>query len=137
MRKIQVLLLSIFITNVMMAQTLEEAKTALNNENFIRAKNILTKLVAGGADKKAAYYLGNAYLRLEDADSAKIFYTIASTDGKTANAYLAQGRLALLANDKTAAKAAFERASIASKMKDAEVLFQAGEAFYKPTPPDL
>lgn len=137
MKRLPLFLVGLFTANFIAAQTLEEGKLALKNENFPKARNILRKIYAETGDKKSAYYLGNAYLRLDEPDSAKIFYNIGATDGKTAYAYLSAARIAVLDNNLTKAKSDLNLAAVTSKMKDAEVLYQAGDALYKPTTVDL
>lgn len=121
------------------AQNLESAKKDIENENYYRAKNTLTKLLSDPASDKSlvAYYLGNAYLKTDDADSAKIFYAKLGETNKTAYGYLANGRLALLKKDFNAAKELFEKAAITSRNKNTEVLYQIGDAWYKPEAIDL
>jgi tetratricopeptide (TPR) repeat protein len=62
---------------------------------------------------------------------------LGGAENKTAYGYLASGRLALLNGDKDAAKKAFDAAATRSRMKDAEILYQAGDALFSPTVTDL
>lgn len=139
MKTIKLFAASIFVTTTVLGQTLEQARYDLDNENYFKAKNQLRKLLNDGtADKnQVAYYLGNVYLRTDEPDSARIFYSMLGADNKTAFGYLANGRLALLNNDKATAKTLFEKAAIASKMKSSEVLYQIGNAWFKPTTTDI
>src|SRR3954469_20454347 len=82
------------------AQTLQDAQREIDNENYFKAKQILFKVMKDGSAAKVdvAYYLGNAYLKSDDADSAKVFYKLVwNPDTKTPLGYVANGRLALLA----------------------------------------
>jgi tetratricopeptide (TPR) repeat protein len=119
---------------------LDDAKKEIDKENYIKAKNILLKLIGDGSSdvREVSYYLGNAYLRSDDADSAKVFYRmVGGAENKTALGLLAYGRLNLLNGDLKAAKDYFEKASIKSNMKNATILYQAGDALFKPTTTDL
>ncbi len=113
------------------AQTIQDAQREIESENFFKAKQILRKLQADPASDKNAvnYYLGNAYLKDDDADSAKIFYAFASSgESKNPISYVAAGKLALLNKKKEEAKTNFDRALQTSKFKNAEVHYQIGEA---------
>ena len=88
------------------AQTLEEARKDIDNENFFRAKNSLKKLLADPSvdHNQAAYYLG---------------------------------RIAIINKKNADAKGLLDKAAITSKMKNSEVLYQIGDAWFKPTTTDL
>ncbi len=121
------------------AQTLGDARRELDNENYARAKNMFVKLLADPSNDKnqVAYYLGNAFLKLEEPDSAKYYYQMLGEGNKSPWGYLASGRLALMSNDKVKAKELFDKAAIITKMKNSEVLYQVGDAWYKPEVIDL
>src|SRR5688572_21484781 len=113
MRKVFSIATIVFVAMNLSAQTLQDAQKELDIENYFKAKQILLKLIKDPAVNKAdiAYYLGNAYLKSEDADSAKVFYKMVwNPDNRTAIGYLANGRLALLAKNSAEAKLNFDRA---------------------------
>lgn len=115
------------------AQTIQDAQKEIESENFFKAKSLLKKMLVDPASDKSAvnYYLGNAYLKDDDKDSAKIFYNAAvATDAKAAIASTAAGRLALLSNKKEEAKTAFDRALQTTRFKNAEIHYQVGDAYY-------
>ncbi len=131
--------LVLFMMNVS-AQTIQDAQREIDNENYFKAKHILFKLLKDGTVTKseAAYYLGNAYLKSDDADSAKVFYSMVfNPDTRTALGYLANGRLALLGKDKVGAKQNFDRAVQTSKMKNANIFYEIGDAYFRPDVIDL
>ena len=114
------------------AQTIQDAQREVDNENYFRAKQILRKLQADPASDKNAvnYYLGNAYFKDDDADSAKIFYGLASnSESRSSIAYVAAGRLSLLQKKNDEAKQNFDRALQTSKFKNAEIQYQIGDAY--------
>lgn len=122
------------------AQTIQEAQKEIENENYFKAKSILKKILAEPTSDKSAvnYYLGNAYLKDDDKDSAKMFYNASvAADAKSAIANVAAGRLALLSNKKVDAKAAFDRALQTTKFKNAEIHYQIGDAYYSAPERDL
>jgi tetratricopeptide (TPR) repeat protein len=140
MKSIKIFAALLLLSTQVMGQTaLDDAKKEIDKENYIKAKNMLLKILAdGSADRvQTAYYLGNAYLKNDDKDSAKVCYRIPGFENKTVYGYLANGRLTLLNGDKAKAKELFEKAAISSKMKNSEVLNQIGDAWYKPTTTDL
>lgn len=122
------------------AQTLQDAQRELDNENYFRARQILMKLLNDPEQNKAevAYYLGNAMLKSEDADSARLFYKMAyNPDARTALGYVANGRLSLLGKNKAEAKTNFDRALQVSKMKNAMIYYEIGDAYFRPAISDL
>ncbi len=134
---IVVLALSVYVLS---AQTLQDAQREIDNENYFKAKQVLFKLMKDGAVSKTdvAYYLGNAYLKSDDADSAKVFYKMAfNPDTRTALGYVANGRLSLLSKDKVGAKQNFDRALQTSKMKNANIYYEIGDAYFRPSVIDL
>ena len=118
---------------------LDEAKREMDKENYLKAKNILSRILAdGSADRtQTAYYLGTSYLKLDDVDSAKMMYRIPGNGNKSAYGYLCNGRLALLNGDKANAKELLNMAAVVSKLKNSEVLYQIGDAWFKPKITDL
>jgi len=122
------------------AQTLQDAQREIDNENYFKAKQILAKLMKDGASNKneVAYYMGNAYLKSDDADSAKVFYKMVfNPDSKSALGYVANGRLSLLEKDKSTANLNFTRAIQTSKMKNANIYYEIGDAYFRPNVIDL
>src|ERR1043165_4772546 len=140
MRKAIALVAVILTVVSLKAQTLQDAQREIDNENYFRAKHILFKLMndASANKNEVAYYLGNAYLKSDDADSAKVFYKMAyNPDTRTALSYVANGRLSLLGKDKIGAKQNFDRALQTSKMKNANIYYEIGDAYFRPNVIDL
>ncbi len=140
MRKVFSTVVLFFTLFVISAQTLQDAQREIDNESYFKAKQILFKLMKDPAANKAdvAYYLGNAYLKSDDADSAKIFYKMVwHPDTRTALGYVASGRLALLAKNMTEAKTSFDGALKTTKYKNADIYYEIGDAYFRPTITDL
>ncbi|MFN8277533.1 MAG: tetratricopeptide repeat protein [Chitinophagales bacterium] len=139
MRKITIALaLQITALAVFAQIPFEEGKKEFNNENFFRAKGKFQTALSEGFDKNlTAYYLGVTYLKLDEPDSAKIFLSMLGATNTSPYGYLANGRLALMRGDKARAKELFEKAVVTSKMKNSEVMYQAGDAWFRPTTTDL
>jgi tetratricopeptide (TPR) repeat protein len=140
MRKLISIAAALLLVLTVSAQTLQDAQREIDNENYFKAKQLLFKLLQDGAVSKneVAYYLGNAYLKSDDADSAKVFYQMAyNPDTKSALSYVASGRLALLNKDRIGAKQNFDRALQTSKMKNANIYYEIGDAYFRPAVIDL
>jgi tetratricopeptide (TPR) repeat protein len=141
MKNLNLLAVVLFLSAQVFGQSvIDDAKKEIDKENYIKAKNMLLKAIKdNGTDvKEASYYLGNAYLLNEDPDSAKIFYRmVGGAENKTPLGYLGYGRLTLLNGDLKTAKELFDKAAIKSSMKQSWVLYQAGDALFRPTVSDL
>ncbi len=140
MRKVFSIVILVLGAYALSAQTLQDAQREIDNENYFKAKQVLFKLIKDGTVSKndAAYYLGNAYLKSDDVDSAKVFYQMVfNPDTRTALGYVANGRLALLGKDKVAAKQNFDRALQTSKSKNANIFYEIGDAYFRPAVIDL
>ena len=89
MNKIKILSLALVATTlVAKAQDLEPAKKAIDAEQFEKAKAMLKSIIATKpSNGKAAFLLGNIYLKQNVADSAKIFFDkgLVSTDASKFN----------------------------------------------------
>ncbi len=136
MRKLISMAALVLSVYVLSAQTLQDAQHEIDNENYFRAKQILGKLFNDPALSKSdvAYYLGNAYLKSDDADSALVFYKkVYSPDNKTALGHIALGRIALLAKNPAEAAVNFTRATQLTKQKNATVYYEIGDAYFRPS----
>lgn len=141
MKNLKLFAVLILLSSQVFGQSaLDDAKKEIDKENYAKAKNILLKLIGDGSSdiKEVSYYLGNAYLKSDDADSAKVFYRmVGGAENKTAFGLLAYGRLTLLNGDLKTAKDLFDKAAVKSSMKNAMILSQAGDALFKPNTSDL
>ncbi|CAM2832651.1 Tetratricopeptide repeat-containing protein [Flavobacterium frigoris] len=103
-----------FLTTVsaMKAQDIDQAKKAIDAEQFENAKSTLKSIIKSDPSEGKAYFLlGNIYLSQKVADSAKITYQ----NGLTAKNdehfnYIGLGQMDLNKGDGAAAKAKFELA---------------------------
>jgi predicted Zn-dependent protease len=132
MKNILTLILAITIANCISAQSIEQVKADLQNENYKAAKQSLLSINKTQPSAQSNLYLGNAYLKLDEMDSAKVFYLKAEA-GTDAYAHIAKARMAIINNaDKAVVKGFIEKAINISKKKDAEVFYQAGFLSYQP-----
>lgn len=140
MRKLQLMMLMVLMCAVASAQTMQDAQKAIDNENYFKAKQILFKLLQDGTANSAdiKYYLGNAYLKDDDKDSAKLFYKqVYNPESRSATGYLANGRLAVLSKNSADAKQNFDRAIQTTKSKNANIFYEIGDAYLRPEVTDV
>jgi tetratricopeptide (TPR) repeat protein len=123
MKKLTLLFLAVLLTGkLLVAQTLDEAKSFLYYDRFTSAKNELRKIIS--SDKKnaeAVYWLGQAYLKTDDVDSAQKVYQQALNNGMNDPWLLVgMGHVELLQGKKDEARQKFEQAINNSKTRKGE-----------------
>ncbi|RZL46158.1 MAG: tetratricopeptide repeat protein, partial [Pedobacter sp.] len=120
------------------AQSLADAKKAIDAEQYQKATSMLKTLVASQAKEGANYYgLGTVYLLTEDVDSAKaVFNNGIAADPKYALNYVGLGKADLQANNTAAAKANFDKA-ISLGAKDYMTYLEIGKAYFMQKKPDF
>jgi len=119
------------------SQNLDQAKKAIDAEQYEKAKTILKKLIAIKADDgKNYFFLGNIYLRLQEPDSALIYYNkgiSVKIDGNWN--YIGLGEIDLNNNNVAAAKTKFDLAIKDIKKRDYLEFLYIGKAFANATTP--
>jgi cytochrome c-type biogenesis protein CcmH/NrfG len=121
------------------AQDIEQAKKAIDAEQFEKAKVMLKNVLqAKPSNGTASFLLGNVYLYQKETDSAKIFFQkgIAGSDGAKLN-YIGLGQMDLDAKDAAAAQANFDVAIKDAKRKDATVPTFVARAYMNSSSPDV
>ena len=120
------------------AQDLEQAKKAIDAEQYEKAKTILKTLINTKADEgKNFFVLGNLYLTQKLEDSAKVTYQkglLAKKDG-TFN-YIGLGQIDLDNGNAAAAKSNFDKATADMRKKDFEQFLYIGRAYMNIEKPD-
>ncbi|MBF4471369.1 tetratricopeptide repeat protein [Flavobacterium sp. HJJ] len=120
------------------AQDLNQAKKAIDAEQFESAKSILKSIIAAKPTNGTAdFYLGNVYLLQNNADSAKIYYQKGLTASEGAR--LNNIGLGLIDLDNGNAAAAEEKFALAIKdirKKDIEEYIFIGRAYTFSNNPD-
>lgn len=119
------------------AQSLADAKKAIDAEQYQKATGMLKTLIASQAKNGDNYFtLGNVYLINEDVDSARAVYTNGvSLDPKNALNYVGLGHADLLSNNAASAKTNFDKA-IDLRKKDYLTYMYIGNAYLKQAKPD-
>lgn len=129
-RSLSLAFLAIVFVQQMFAQSLDEGKKFMYYERFSSAKDVFTKLLAANPkNEDAAYWLGQAYIGLEDDAMAKQTYQTALQGNPASPILLAgMGQIELMENKTTDARNHFDMAVNNSKSKDIDVLHAVGRA---------
>lgn len=138
MNKFKIFSLAFVASTIAKAQELEPAKKAIDAEQFEKAKSLLKSVIqAKPSNGKAAFLLGNIYLKQNISDSATIYFQkgLASSDGARFNT-IGLGQMDLDANNKTAAQAKFDLVIKDLKKKDTEEYVYIARAFMNADKPD-
>ncbi len=120
------------------AQDLEAVKKTIDAEKYEAAKKTLKSIVATTpASGKAAFLLGNVYLKQNIEDSAKIYFQkgLTAKDGAKFN-NIGMGQIDLNNGNVVAAQANFALATKDLKKKDIEELLNVGKAYTNASKPN-
>jgi tetratricopeptide (TPR) repeat protein len=122
-----------FLTTVTIgfAQDINQAKKAIDAEQYEKAKSILKSIIqTSPINGRANFILGNVYLIQSVTDSAKIAYQkgLAGTDGARLN-FIGLGVIDLDNGNTVSADANFALALKDTKKKDVEELIAIGRAY--------
>lgn len=112
------------------AQDVQTGLKDLESERFAKAEQTFTQLASSSPTADNQYYLGYYYLRTNQLDKAKAaFEKGAAADPKNQLNAVGLGAVSLAQGDRAGAKAKIDAAVGATKSKDMNVLFRAGEAY--------
>lgn len=124
--------------SVAKAQDLNQAKKAIDAEQFEKAKSLLKSIIkAKPSDGEANFVLGNVYLNQAIVDSAKIYYSkgLEASDNKNLN-YIGLGQLDLDSKNTASAQANFALATKDMKRKEVDEFIYIGRAYMNSVNPD-
>jgi thioredoxin-like negative regulator of GroEL len=123
--------------SVSQAQDLNQAKKAIDAEQFENAKSILKSIMNTKPSGRVSFLLGNVYLTQNVADSAKIYFQkgLSAGDGAKLN-YIGLAQLELDNGNVAAAQTNFALASKDLKKKDVEEFVYIGKAYMAANKPD-
>lgn len=121
------------------AQSLSDAKKAIDAEQYQKAASMLKTLVSSQASKGENYYsLGEVYLKMDYVDSARAVFTKGVTaDPKNSLNYIGLGEADLVSNNPTSAKTNFAKAVEVSSKKDYIPQLYIGKAYIATDKPDF
>lgn len=119
------------------AQSLADAKKAMDAEQYQKAGSMLKTLVSTQASKGENYFnLGEVYLRTDDIDSARAVFTKGiAADPKYALNYVGLGHADLKSANPTSAKTNFDKA-LQLGTKDYQTYLAIGRAYIDNQKPD-
>lgn len=131
MKKIKFLSLFLIGGFSLQAQDLQQAKNAVDAEQYHKAKTILKSLVNSNPDKgENFFYLADIYLTQKDQDSAKIYLDKGVKAKNNAHLnYIGLGHIDLNNNNIQGATTNFNKATENIRKRDAEELIQIGRAY--------
>lgn len=121
------------------AQNLDDAKKAIDAEQYAKATSMLKSLVSSQAGKGENYFsLGDVYLRNDYVDSAKaVFNKGITADPKNPLNYVGLGQADLASNNAASAKANFDKALGLASKKDFTPYLYIGKAYLAQEKPDF
>lgn len=139
MNRIKMLSFALLATaSVSHAQDLDQAKKAIDAEQYEKAKTMLKAIVqAKPSNGRAAFLLGNVYLTQNIADSAKIYFQkgMTGSEGGKLN-YIGLGQIELDNNNAAAAQTNFDQALKDIRKKDVEEYVYVARAYMSADKPD-
>lgn len=141
MNKSKILTIAFFAlaaSPALLAQDVEQAKKAIDAEQYEKAKGMLKAAVqAKPADGRAAFLLGKVYLKQNIEDSAKVVFQkgISAKDDANLN-YIGLGEIDLNANSLSAAQSNFSTALKDVKKKETEEYIWIARAYMDADKPD-
>ncbi len=127
----------VFAGSAIYAQNIEDAKKAIDAEQYQKAASMLKSLVkAKSGDGENYFYLGQVYLAQDYPDSARaVFQQGVAADAKFALNYVGLGQSDLRANNAASAKTNFDKAIDLGK-KDYNTYLEIGRAYVAQDKPD-
>ncbi|WP_419801874.1 tetratricopeptide repeat protein [Mucilaginibacter sp.] len=120
------------------AQSLADAKKALDAEQYQKAEGMLKNLTQTQATNAENYfYLGWLYIQKDYSDSAKAAFTKGlSVNAKSALNYAGLGAVDRMDKNNASAKSNFDKAVAVTEKKDTEPYVYIGKAYLLPPSPD-
>ncbi len=123
---------------VAQAQDIDQAKKAMDAEQYEKAKSMLKNIIQSKPDNgKATFLLGNIYLKQNIEDSAKIFFQkgLSASDGGKFN-NIGLGQIDLENGNAGAAQSKFDLVTKDMKKKDVEEYLYIAQAYMNISKPD-
>ncbi|WP_443945397.1 tetratricopeptide repeat protein [Pedobacter sp. AW1-32] len=119
----------VLMGSAVFAQNLNDAKKAIDAEQYQKASSMLKSLVSSSKDGETFYNLGLVYLKTGYIDSARTVFTQGlAADPKNNLNLIGLGEADLLSNNPTSAKTNFDKAIEVNK-KDYKTYLNIGRAY--------
>lgn len=126
-----------FIASATQAQSLEDARKAVNAEQYQKAKTMFANLVKNQPTPDNYFYYGDLFLQLNMPDSAKMAFQkgiAADEKGKYTLNQIGLGTVNLFEKNPAAAQANFAKATDDMRRKDFQEFIYIGKAYtYEPS----
>lgn len=128
--KIGIVAVIMLVSNLVFAQSLDDARKLIDYQRYATAVETLEKMVAASpANADAQYWLGQAFIEWEKADKAKeVYHKALEANGSSPILLVGMGHVELLEGKKNEARQRFETAISLTKAKDVNVLNAVGKA---------
>jgi tetratricopeptide (TPR) repeat protein len=138
MKELKIIGLSLLLFGTANAQDAEQAKKAIDAEQYQSAKNILKSLIASNANEGKNYFLlGDIYMKQNEEDSAAVFFNRGKAVKDNAEYNLiGLGHIDLNSDNAAAAQAKFNTVQEQMKKKESEQLVYIGRAYIFSENPD-
>ncbi len=138
MKKFKLTGLALLAITLGFAQEVEQARKAIDAEQYEKAKTILKQAVAAKpSDGRASFLLGTIYMKQDLADSAKIFFDKGLTAAEAGKLnYIGLGQIELDKGNMAGAQSNFAQATKDLKKKQTEELVYVARAYMSANKPD-
>ncbi len=138
MKNLKFLSLAFLTFGAATAQDVEQAKKAIDAEQYQKAKTTLKSLIASSPEEgKNYFFLGNVYLKQKEQDSAAIFFNKGKAVKNNAEYNdIGLGQIDLNNGNASGAQAKFNAVTASLKKRDVEQLVYIGRAYINSDKPD-
>lgn len=139
MKELKFIGLSLLFFGVASAQDVNQAKKAIDAEQYQKAKTILKSLIASSPDEGKNYFLlGDIYMKQTEQDSAAIYFNKGKAVKNNANFNtIGLGHIDLNSGNATAAQAKFDAVEKELGKRDVDQLIYIGRAYIAADKPDF
>ncbi len=138
MKNLKFLSLAFLTFGAATAQDVEQAKKAIDAEQYQKAKTTLKSLIASSPEEgKNYFFLGDVYLKQKEQDSAAIFFNKGKAVKNNAEYNdIGLGQIDLNNGNASGAQAKFNAVTASLKKRDVEQLVYIGRAYINSDKPD-
>lgn len=138
MKELKFIGLSLLFFGVASAQDVNEAKKAIDAEQYQKAKTILKSLITSSPDEGKNYFLlGDVYLKQTEQDSASFYFNKGKAVKNNANFNnIGLGHIDLNSGNAAAAQAKFDAVEKELGKRETEQLIYIGRAYINAEKPD-
>jgi tetratricopeptide (TPR) repeat protein len=138
MKNLKFVGLALLVFGAANAQDAEQAKNAIDAEQYQKAKTVLKSLVASNPDEGKNYFLlGDVYLKQKEQDSAAIYFNKGKAVKNNAEYNtIGLAQIDLINGNAAAAQSKFDAVTSGLRKKDVDQLVYIGRAYLNTEKPD-